>query len=60
MDPSSKKTLKETVERAKKEIEKLLAEAQTGKPDTPKLKAGLKAVQKDLEVMDWHLDKPGS
>jgi hypothetical protein len=60
MDPSSKKTLKETVERAKKEIEKLLAETQTGKPDKNKLKAGLEVVQKDLTVVDWHLDKPGS
>jgi hypothetical protein len=60
MEPSSKKTLKETVERAQKEVEKLLAEAQTGKPDRKKLKAGLEEVQKDLKVVDWHLDRPGS
>ncbi len=57
MDSSN--TLKETVERAQKEIEKLLAEVQTSNFNRTKLETGLKEVQNDLKVLDWHLDRDG-
>ena len=55
----SSKTLKETVERSQKEVKELLAEVQAGKLDKGKLEAGLKEVQNDLKVLDWHLDRVG-
>jgi hypothetical protein len=55
---SSKKILKETVERAQNEVKKLMAEARSNKPDKGKLETGLTEVQNELKVMDIHLDKP--
>jgi predicted RNase H-like nuclease (RuvC/YqgF family) len=53
----SSKTLKKTVERAQKEIKKLLTEVRTSKPDTSKLETGLKEVKGNLKVLDIHLHK---
>jgi hypothetical protein len=53
----SSKTLKETVERAEKEVKKLLTEVQATELDRSKLECGLKEVQSDLKVIDFHLDK---
>jgi septal ring factor EnvC (AmiA/AmiB activator) len=53
----SSKTLKETVERAQKEVKKLLAEVKASKLDRSELETGLKEVQSDLKVIDFHLDK---
>ena len=55
MDTS--KTLNETVERARNEVKKLLAEVQAGKPDKGKLETGLMEVQGNLKVLDIHLHK---
>ena len=49
------KTLDETVERAKKEVNKLLAEVESSKLDRCKLETGLKEVQGDLKILDIHL-----
>jgi hypothetical protein len=53
----SSKTLKETVERAQKEVKKLLTKARVGKLDMSRLETGLKEVRSDLKVLDFHLDK---
>jgi hypothetical protein len=53
----SSKTLKETVERAQKEVKELLADVQASNLDRSKLVTGLKEVQGDLRVLDIHLDK---
>jgi hypothetical protein len=53
----SSKTLKQTIERAQKEVKKLLAEVQASKPDRSKLETGLKEVQGNLRVLDIHLHK---
>ena len=47
---ASSKILKETVERAQKEVKKLLTEVQTGKPDRSKLETGLKEVAGQPEM----------
>jgi hypothetical protein len=49
-------TLDETVERAKEEVKKLLAEVQAGQPDTKKLECGLMEVQGKLKILDIHLE----
>ncbi|HSY97630.1 MAG TPA: hypothetical protein VK793_18545 [Steroidobacteraceae bacterium] len=49
-------TLDETVERAKEEVKKLLAEVQAGQPDPKKLECGLMEVQGRLKVLDIHLE----
>jgi hypothetical protein len=46
--------LKETVERAQKEVKDLLAEVHAGKVDKRKLETGLKEVQSALKVLDIH------
>jgi anti-sigma regulatory factor (Ser/Thr protein kinase) len=51
------KILNEAVERAQKEVKKLLAEAQAGKLDRNKLETGLKEVQSALKVMGIHAHK---
>jgi|HubBroStandDraft_6_1064221.scaffolds.fasta_scaffold2822908_2 hypothetical protein len=53
----SSKTLKETVERAQKEVKKLLEKTRLGKLDMNRLELGLKEVRSDLKVLDFHLDK---
>jgi hypothetical protein len=53
----SSKTLKETVERAQKEVKELLADVQASNLDRSKLVTGLEEVQGDLRVLDIHLDK---
>jgi hypothetical protein len=53
----SSKTLKETVERAQKEVKKLLEKARVGTLDMNRLETGLKEVRTDLKVVDFHIDK---
>jgi predicted RNase H-like nuclease (RuvC/YqgF family) len=53
----SSQTLRETVERAEKEVKELLAEVHASKLDRSKLETGLKEVQSDLKVLDIHLHK---
>jgi hypothetical protein len=52
------KKLKETVKRAQKEVEKLLAEVQAGNLDKNKLEGELKEVQKDMKIIDIHTGGP--
>jgi hypothetical protein len=54
---ASSKTLKDTVKRAQKEVNKLLTEVQTGKSDRGRLETGLEEVQNNLNVLDFHLNK---
>jgi predicted nucleic acid-binding Zn-ribbon protein len=54
---ASSKTLKDTVKRAQKEVNKLLTEVQTGKSDRSRLETGLEEVQNNLNVLDFHLNK---
>jgi hypothetical protein len=51
------KTLKETLERAQKEVKRLLEKTRLGKLDMNRLEIGLKEVRGDLKVLDFHLDK---
>lgn len=54
---ASSKILKETVERAQKEVKKLLTEVQTGKSDRSKLEPGLKELENNINVLDFHINK---
>jgi hypothetical protein len=49
--------LKETVERARREVKKLLSKLEAGEINRRRLETGLKEVQSDLKVLDFHLDK---
>ena len=51
------KKLKETVDRAQKEVKDLLAEVQASKPNKSKLETGLKEVQSALKALDIHAFK---
>ncbi len=55
----SSKTLQETVERAKREVEALLAEVHAPKPDRAKMEHRLREVEGNLRTIDIHLHKPG-
>jgi hypothetical protein len=56
----SSKTLKEKVERARKEVKELLAETRASQPNKNKLETGLKELQGNLEFIDVHLDSRDS
>lgn len=58
MESSTK--LKETVERAQKEVKELLEETRAGIPNRSKLETGLKELQSDLKIIDIHVHKPDS
>jgi chromosome segregation ATPase len=51
----SSKILKETVERAQREVKELLAEVQASKPDRSKLDTGLKELESNLKVLGIHI-----
>lgn len=54
---ASSQILKDTVKRAKKEVEKLLKDVQTGKSDPSRLEPGLKELQNNVNVLDFHINK---
>ena len=53
----SSKILKETVERAQKEVKELLAGVQASKLETSKLETRLEEVQSNLKILDIHIGK---